>query len=59
MENHPSRAFGYEPCGYVLTEEQAKSIVEMGGVLPKNFTWTENGKGKRRRRYCYKAIESF
>jgi hypothetical protein len=35
LENNPQSATGYEPCGFVLTEEEAKQICNKSG------SWTE------------------
>lgn len=42
MENSISAALGYSIVGYVNTEEEAKKVVEEGGIVKKEC-WAMNG----------------
>lgn len=39
MENDPGRAVGYNPVGYVETEEEAKSIFASGKLYGRKDCW--------------------
>jgi len=61
MENDSSAALGYEPVGYVDTEEEAKAIVEKGGQVPVDYNWVTSSHarifdGMRYWKYKYKQI---
>jgi len=52
LENEIDSAFGYEPCGYVTSEAQAKRICSASKVLDKSFCWAvQEGFGYKRLRY--------
>ena len=38
-ENHPLKAYRYDPIYFVSTEEEAKNIVEKAGVVDRNSCW--------------------
>jgi len=54
LENNLSDAFGYEPVGFVSSEEEAKSIVSSGGLVPDMWALYEPTP-----LYRYRALEVF
>jgi hypothetical protein len=53
LENDVAAAVGYEPLGYVNTEDEAKRVVANMGVEPKSTCWALRGDTPRGK---YKAL---
>ena len=57
--DEPRNDFGYEPVGYVDTEEAAKEVVEKGGLLKGDETWSIRINGRKPPRFKYVPVKSF
>lgn len=56
MENHPSKAMGYDNAGVVVSESEANRIIEEGGFI-EDKGWPIMGKApkyKKRRLYSFR-----
>lgn len=51
--------FGYDPVGYVADEEAAKDVVEKGGLLKGDETWSLKINNRRPPRFKYVAVKEF